>query len=104
MHKCIESNSVDWVKVGEQFLAAGITATQVADQCKTSQPQISRLFTGYTKNPLFPLGMSIVDLFTTTFPGQPIPELATPTDSTPDSPPALAISAQGAMGCVAQGA
>ena len=32
------------------------------------------------------------------------PELATPTDFTPDSPPALAISAQGAMGCVAQGA
>jgi hypothetical protein len=75
MHQCIDSTQFDWVKVGQMFEAAKMTNVAVAAACNTSQPQISRLFSGKTENPLFPLGRAVEILFNQTFPGQPIPEL-----------------------------
>jgi hypothetical protein len=70
MQKCI-----DWMALGAALLRDGLTTNAVAAQCGTSQPQVSRIFTGVTKSPSYPLGQALIDLFTQRFHGVDVPEL-----------------------------
>jgi transcriptional regulator with XRE-family HTH domain len=83
---------------------AGLAQKQIGEKAGISQPTVSRLSSGISQEPSYSEGEALRALFAQTYPGQPIPELTTPTNSTPETPEALAHPAQGAMCFVAESA
>jgi hypothetical protein len=66
---------INWQSLGAQVVASGLTTLAVAELCGTGQPQISKIFTGFTQNPAYPLGQALVELFKVRCPGADLPEM-----------------------------
>lgn len=86
-------NLIDWPKLVEALTkTAGVSQQDIATKVGMSQAAVSFLAGAKTRNPPYDRGVALVDLYTTTFPDQPVPELATPTHPRAD----LALHTQGA--------
>jgi len=53
---------MNWTQVIEEIHARGITHTEIAALCGTSQGNLSDLKAGRVKNPAWPVGDALLDL------------------------------------------
>lgn len=81
-----------WSMVVRQLQSADISQKEIGAVAGMSQPMVSRLGAGKQEEPSYSEGEALKALFAQTFPGQDLPELATPTHPRAD----LALQTQGA--------
>lgn len=68
---------IDWGVVLAAVTAKGLTQVETARRCGMTQPAVSRLAAGLTREPPFSSGEAILRLFKEVCPGQDVPEHAT---------------------------
>lgn len=67
---------MDWKQLLKELDEAGMTQTQIAETCGTSQATVSDLARGVTKNPSFSIGAAVVELHKRAFMRQRRPSKA----------------------------
>lgn len=75
MHKFI-----NWSLVVRRLQSADISQKEIGVHSGMSQPMVSRLGAGKWEEPSYSQGAALGELFAKTFPGEALPELATPTE------------------------